>query len=467
MIPMLRYALQTVAVVGLGKSGLSAARALRAGGATVLVWDDGEAARNAAASEGFKICEPSESAWLTVDRVIWSPGIPHRFPAPHPAAVLAQKMGKPLVCDVDLLCQATSSSFHIGVTGTNGKSTTTALINHILNACNHVAVAAGNIGLPALEAPDLSMIGTYVLELSSYQLELVPHLCLDAAIWTNITPDHLDRHGGLDGYIAAKRRLFENAKPHSHAIIGIDDPASATLHRDLVRAGFLQVIGVSVERPVENGIYVKDGILIDATGRRPQEVCDLRDCTTLPGAHNWQNAALAYATCRSRGVPAAPIVAAMKTFPGLPHRQQLVAVIEDVAFINDSKATNADAASKALGCYHDILWIAGGRAKAGGIDSLKPLFDRIKHALLIGEAANDFAKVLKAEDVPYTLCGTLEEAVEEADAMADCGDTVLLSPACASFDQFASFEQRGEVFMQIVADLSEEDDEAATDGEGA
>jgi UDP-N-acetylmuramoylalanine--D-glutamate ligase len=466
MIPLLRYALQTVAVVGLGKSGLTAARALRAGGAEVLAWDDSDQARQNAVSEGFTICEPSENAWLTIDRVIWSPGIPHHLPTEHPAAALAKRMGKPLVCDVDLLCEATSSSFHIGVTGTNGKSTTTALINHILNTCGQTAVAAGNIGLPALDAPDLSMIGTYVLELSSYQLELVPHLCLDAAIWTNITPDHIDRHGDLKGYIAAKHRLFENAKAHSHAIIGIDDEASAAVYHELVRAGFLQVIGVSVQRPVEGGIYVRDGMLVDATGRRPQDVCDLRPLRTLPGAHNWQNAALAYATCRTRGIPTPRIAEALKTFPGLPHRQQLVAVIEDVAFINDSKATNADAASKALGCYNDILWIAGGQAKDGGIDSLKPLFGRIKHALLIGEAANAFAAVLKQADVPYTLCGTLAEAVEEADAMADCGDTVLLSPACASFDQFDNFEQRGDVFMKIVTELSEEDDEDDDEDDG-
>lgn len=470
MIPLLRYALLPVAVVGLGKSGLGAAHALRAAGATPLVWDDNADVRKKAAEEGLKIVEPNTESWRKIDRVIWSPGIPHHLPKLHPAAAIADKLRKPLVCDVDLLCEATTSAVHIGITGTNGKSTTTALITHILNACDHTAVAAGNIGLPALEAPTLDITGSYVLELSSYQLELVPHLSLDVAVWTNITPDHLNRHGDLNGYIAAKRRLFDNPKPHAYAIIGIDDEPSATVYKELTRAGMLKVIGVSVNRPVDGGIYVRDGMLIDATGRRPIEVCDLKTMDTLPGAHNWQNAALAYATCRTRGIPTPRIIAAMASFPGLPHRQQKVAVIEDVAFINDSKATNADAASKAIACYNDILWIAGGLPKEGGIDSLPPLFGHIKHAFLIGQAAPDFARVLDEHKLPYTLCKTLQDAVEEADAMADRGDTVLLSPACASFDQFASFEQRGDVFMRIVQELAEDDgadDDAASDEEDA
>lgn len=457
MIPTLRYALRKLAVVGLGKSGLSAARTLAANGAKVVVWDDNPETRQRAAESGFTVVEPTEQSWCDIDRVVWSPGIPHTHPKPHKLAQLAAKLEKPLVCDVDLLCDTNSQPFYVGITGTNGKSTTTALITHILSSSGQQAVAAGNIGLPALDSPMLELTGTYVLELSSYQLELVPSLRLDVAVWTNITPDHLDRHGGMDGYVAAKRRLFEKQKHPAHAVIGVDDDYSAKICAELIRQGAHQVTPVSVTHPVEGGVYVQDGILFDATGRRPQEVCDLREMKTLPGAHNWQNAALAYATCRSRGVAVPQIVAALRSFPGLPHRQQLVAVIEDVAFINDSKATNADAASKALGCYDNILWIAGGKPKEGGIHDLGPWFPRIKHAFLIGEAAEDFARVLDAAKVPYTLSGTLTNAVEQADEMADCGDTVLLSPACASFDQFKSFEQRGEVFMDIVAELAEDD----------
>jgi len=461
MIPALRYAGTTVAVVGLGKSGMSAARTLSASGARVLCWDDGAEARARAAEAGLTVAEPSEAAWATVERVVWSPGIPHTHPAPHPAADLARRLNRPLVCDVDLLCEARPDSFYVGITGTNGKSTTTALIAHILKSSGLKAEAGGNIGAPALDMPAFDFTGTYVLELSSYQLELVPHLACDVAVWLNITPDHLSRHGGLDGYVAAKERLFATPKTPAVAIIGVDDDASRAVCERVRQGGRHRLIPVSVERAVPGGVYVQDGTLVDASAGRPRAVCALGRFDRLRGAHNWQNIACAYAAARARGVPAERIVAAIATFPGLPHRQQLVAVIEDVAFVNDSKATNADAAAKALGCYDNILWIAGGQAKEGGIASLEPFFPRIKHAFLIGEAADAFAAVLKGK-VPVTLAGDLVRAIEAADEMADRGDTVLLSPACASWDQFKSFEHRGEVFARTVAELAEDDDD---DGE--
>lgn len=459
MIPALRYAGNTVAVVGLGKSGLSAARTLTAGGSRVLCWDDGAEARAHAAESGLTVAEPSEAAWATVERVVWSPGIPHTHPQPHPAADLARRLGRKMVCDVDLLCEARPDSFYVGVTGTNGKSTTTALIAHILKAAGLKAEAGGNIGAPALDLPSFDFTGTYVLELSSYQLELVPHLSCDVAVWLNVTPDHLSRHGGLDGYVAAKTRLFETPKTPATAVIGVDDPQSLAVFERVTRTGLHRMVPVSVERAVAGGVFVQDGQLIDATGGRPRAVCDLGRFDRLPGAHNWQNIACAYAAARARNVAPDRILDAVASFPGLPHRQQRLAVIEDVAFVNDSKATNAEAAAKALGCYDNILWIAGGQAKEGGIDALTPYFPRLKHAFLIGEAAEDFARVLKAAQVPVTLSGTLEDAVEAADEMADRGDTVLLSPACASWDQFKSFEHRGEVFARVVAELAEDDGE--------
>lgn len=463
MILPLRYAGVTLAVVGLGKSGLSAARALVQGGAKVMVWDDNEDARQAAAAEGFKVAEPNDANWMDIDRVIWSPGIPSTFPMPNRAANIARGLNKPLVCDVDLLCESKPEAFAIGVTGTNGKSTTTTLIAHILTCAGHQAAAGGNLGVPALDLPDLPFTGTYVLELSSYQLELVPHLSLDVAVWTNITPDHLSRHGGLNGYVEAKKRLLAAPRPRATAVIGIDDDESRAVCAEITRAGlFSTVLPVRVGAPSPGGISVQTGQLVDETGRRPVVVCDLRDFPALPGAHNWQNAALAYGAARARGIPADRIVAALKTFPGLAHRQQKVGVIEDVAFVNDSKATNADATARALACYDNILWIAGGQAKEGGIDSLVPYFPRIRHAFLIGEAGPAFAKVLEAHNVPCTVSGTLPEAVFAADEMADLGDTVLLSPACASFDQFANFEKRGDAFTTLVQELAEdvEDDGA-------
>lgn len=454
MIAALRYAGNSVAVVGLGKSGLSAARALRAGGARVLAWDDGESARARAAAEGLSIVKPSTAAWHGVARVVWSPGIPHTHPRPHPAATLARNLGIPLVCDVDLLCETHADASYVAVTGTNGKSTTTALIAHVLAAAGHSVAVGGNLGTPAMDLPELDFPGTYVLEFSSYQLELVPSLACDVAVWLNISPDHLERHGGLDGYVKAKRRIFENRYRALTAVIGVDDPQSRAVWQDLVKEGTHRVIPVSTQEPLSRGVFVRDGILTDATEGTPRPVGDLKPLATLPGVHNWQNAACAYAAARARGVAADRILAAFATFPGLPHRQQRVAVIEDVAFINDSKATNADAAARALACYDRILWIAGGRAKEGGIGVLEPFFPRIRHAFLIGEAAEAFARTLEGR-VPYTLCGDLRTAVEKADEEAEVGDTILLSPACASFDQFPNFEARGQAFIDIVRTLEE------------
>lgn len=480
MIPALHLQGQRVAVMGLGKSGLSAARALVAGGAKVIVWDDNAPSRAEAEQEGFTVAQPSTHAWSGLACIVWSPGIPHTLPKAHPAAMLARSIGVPIVCDVDLLAARKPSASYVAVTGTNGKSTTTALIAHLLTHGKQPAAAGGNIGVPALDLPDFGFTGTYVLELSSYQLELVPHLQADVAVWLNLTPDHLDRHGGMDGYAAAKMAIFNHPHPSATAIIGVDDDYSLLAFRKVRSAGlFGKIVAVSVHGKPDLGPLVKglgigcvwvtpDGILTDGTDGHTHTVLDLKTCKTLPGSHNWQNAACAYVAAKARGVPAERIISGLQSFPGLKHRQQQVAVIEDVVFINDSKATNADAAAKALVCHDNILWIAGGRAKEGGIDSLTEFFPRIRHAFLIGEAAPDFARVLKAGGVAYTLCSDLEDAVIQADERADRGDTVLLSPAAASFDQFRSFEHRGDVFIEIVRDLEAglDDDDTDPRGEG-
>jgi UDP-N-acetylmuramoylalanine--D-glutamate ligase len=452
-VPVLRYAGDKVVVVGLGKSGLSAAAALKAGGADVRVWDDQAAVREAAAQRGYALLEDDRRALDGVRIVVWSPGVPHTWPQPHPLAVQARTAGIPLICDVDLLLQAQPDADMIAITGTNGKSTTTALTAHLFRHAGRRTAVGGNLGIPALELEPLGLGGTYVLELSSYQLELVPHLACETALLLNITPDHLDRHGGMDGYIAAKKRIFENQRHPRAAVVGIDDDASRAIYDQLHRDGIHRAIPISSVQQVAGGVYIADGWLVDATNGSPQRIVDLRQVTRLPGAHNWQNAAAAAAIARMHGISGADIASGLKTFAGLPHRQELVAVIDGVSFVNDSKATNADAAEKALRCYDNIYWIAGGRAKAGGIVSLKPLFPRIRHAFLIGEAADDFADTLEGQ-VPFALYEDLESAIEEAGEMALAekrpGATVLLSPACASFDMFKSFEERGDVFRTEV-----------------
>jgi UDP-N-acetylmuramoylalanine--D-glutamate ligase len=452
-VPVFRYFGDKMLVVGLGKSGLSAAAALRAGGADVRVWDDNAAARDAAAKNGFKIAAEGAPAVEGVRAIVWSPGIPSTFPKVHPLATHAKNAGVPLICDVDLLLQSQLDATVIAITGTNGKSTTTALIAHLFKHAGRRTAVGGNLGFPALDLDALGLGGVYVLELSSYQLELVPHLAAETAVLLNVTPDHLDRHGGMDGYVAAKERIFEHQRHPRTAVIGVDDEICAKIYDALRRDGIHQTIPVSVKGAVPGGVYVDDGWLTDSTGASPVRILNLRELARLPGEHNWQNAAAAAAAARSQGISVADIASGIRTFAGLAHRQELVAVIDGVAFVNDSKATNADATEKALRCYENIYWIAGGRAKEGGIVSLKPLFGRVRHAFLIGEAADDFADTLEGQ-VPFTLYEDLETAIEDAGEMAlkekRPDATVLLSPACASFDMFKSFEERGDLFRTEV-----------------
>ena len=449
---------QTVAVLGLGKSGLTAARALQAGGAAVRAWDDGEKARAAAEASGVALTPLSDSATLDgVAMLVMSPGIPHSFPQAHPVAAAAKAKNIPLVSDVELLLRAQSGSRFAGITGTNGKSTTTALLAHILKEAEARMDVGGNLGPAALGLEELGNGGTYVLELSSYQIELIHTAAFDLGVLLNITPDHLDRHGGMDGYVAAKRRLFDMVKGKGVAVIGVDDDYCKAIAKDVAKMG-IRVVPVTVGNPIEAGVWVRDGQLHDGRARDGKTfVADLTKTKALPGEHNWQNAAAAYAAARALWIDPKKAADAILSFPGLAHRQEKLADIAGVAFVNDSKATNADATSKALACYDAIYWIAGGLAKDGGIETLAPWHKHIRHAFLIGKAADDFARTLDGK-VPYTMCGELPAALGAAAKLAwdekITGATVLLSPACASFDQFANFEARGDAFRALVQDLS-------------
>lgn len=440
MIDLSLYKGRTLAVLGLGKSGLSAARALSEAGATVLAWDDSADTRTAS---GLRLTDLTRHDFAGVDALVISPGIPHTYPEPHPVAAKAKAAGVRLICDVELLCQSCPDAEFIAITGTNGKSTTTALIAHILREFRP-AEAGGNIGRPVMTLPAFGQEGTYVLEMSSYQLELTPSLSPAGAVFLNITPDHIERHGDLAGYIEAKKNIFANPSLGSVAVIGIDTDASRQVADELGEGW--NVVRISTQKKAD--VYVTGGILHD-----DDTSIDLNEMPTLKGQHNHENAACAYAVInRVYGIPAEEIAAAMKTFPGLPHRQFPVRTIDSVTYINDSKATNADAAARALACYDDIYWIIGGLPKEGGLSGLEIYKDRIRHTFLIGKAAPDFAKWLDKQNMPYTQCGTLDKAVAAAHAMAKSG-TVLLSPACASWDQFKSFEHRGDAFAELVRAL--------------
>jgi len=446
-----------VGVLGLAKSGRAAAKALAAGGAEILAWDDNPKVREALAAE-LPIRDLATADWRDIAALVLSPGIPHSFPEPHPAVTRAREAGAAIIGDLELLGLAQPEARYIGITGTNGKSTTTALIGHILAAAGRRIAVGGNLGTPALSLAPLGRDGSYVIEASSFQLELISTLAFDIAVLLNITPDHLDRHGTMEGYVAAKRHIFARQNKAAVAIVGVDDAICRDLSDELRRTGPARVVPISVLEPVSAGVYVDQGWLVDAMGPKPVRVLDLGLAERLPGAHNWQNAAAAYAAARASGVDTAAVTAAICSFPGLAHRQELVDTIDGIRYINDSKATNADATEKALLCYPAIYWIAGGLPKAGGIAPLTPHFGRLRHTFLIGRATEEFAATLDGS-VPFTRCGDLATAVAAASAEARHdgvpGAVVLLSPACASYDQFKNFEERGDTFRSLVEELRE------------
>ena len=459
MIDLPFTANERYAVLGLGASGLATARALVASGARVTAWDDSGATRDAALGAGIPVAALADADINTFKALVLSPGIPWSFPKPHPVAAKAKAANTPIICDVELLLRAQTGARFLGVTGTNGKSTVTALLGHILTQAGLATEIGGNLGPAALSLKALGSDGNYVIEMSSYQLELLHSRALTIGVLLNITPDHLDRHGGMDGYIAAKRRLFGLIKNGGTAVIGLDDEPSRAIATSLQAEGRLKVVGISANRTVGGGVYALSGRLVDDTAGRAERVLSLDDAIALPGTHNAQNAAAAFAVARTIGLDPDRTAQAIASYPGLAHRQERVASVDGVLFVNDSKATNGDAVSKALACYDTIYWIAGGLAKDGGIEGLDSFWPRIRHAYLIGKAADSFAATLNGH-VPTTMSGTLEAAVEAAFAQARTdrarGAVVLLSPACASFDQFANFEARGEAFKTLARTIARE-----------
>lgn len=462
MIRLEAYKGKWVAVFGLGKAGLAAVRALLASDALVYVWDDSEKNRKTFVEElgqvryGQMRLEPVEQwAWDTIEVMVLSPGVPFTHPKPHPAVSYAQQKNVKIMGEVDLLYRACPDATYIGITGTNGKSTTTALVHHILKHNHYDAQIGANFGVPALALDPKGEGGYYVLEMSSYQLDLTRHAVFNAALLLNVTPDHIDRHGDMEGYVKAKKRIFQRQGENDAAIISVDDGFCRDVYVDMVREHRKHLIPVSVTQGAQLHKMIEvdeQGMLRDRYNSGSYSY-DLQKFSRLKGRHNWQNIACAYAICRRLGLRPEYIMEATASFPGLPHRLELVATHQGVEFVNDSKATNADATERALQPYEDIYWILGGKAKAGGITSLEPWFPKIKHAFLLGDAEEEFAATLEGK-VPYTRCGTLEVATEKATDMALSDlrghGVVLLSPACASFDQWKSYEHRGDAFREYV-----------------
>jgi UDP-N-acetylmuramoylalanine--D-glutamate ligase len=429
-------------VLGLGRNGLAAAKALLAMGAEVHAWDDQPSVRDTADIP----LTPPDTPGFAGEALVLSPGIPHRLPAPHPVAKAAMAAGVPILSDAELLFQAVrasgSSARFVGITGTNGKSTTTALLAHIVARAGTRVAAGGNLGTAALALPLLPDDGVYILEMSSYMLERIVTLRFDAAVILNLSVDHLDRHGDMAGYAAAKFHVFDRQGPLDTAVLGIDDDLTAGMATGLPG----RIVTVSGHQRAN--FWCDRGTLCHGD----TAIMPMAEAPALPGSHNAQNAAAAAALADAIGIGFADIISGIADFPGLPHRQQKVATLDGIDFINDSKATNADAAARAIACYPLVVWIAGGIAKADGIDNLAPLFPRIALALLIGRDAQRLAATLADHNVPHRIVGTLEAAVPAAMQAARAGvaPVVLLSPACASFDQFAGFDARGDRFAELV-----------------
>ena len=447
-----------VALFGLGGSGLATARSLKAGGAEVSAWDDNPAQVDAARDAGIPIADLRGLDWASVDTLVLAPGVPLTHPKPHWTAELANSHGVEIIGDVEIFVRerrahAPGSPF-IAITGTNGKSTTTALIAHLVAHSGRDAQLGGNIGTAVLTLAPPSPERIHVVECSSYQIDLAPTLDPSAGLLLNLTPDHLDRHGTMQHYADVKARLVAQSDV---AIIGVDDDWCRGIAGELESQG-RRVERISKDQPLDEGVFAQGAVICQSRNGRVHELADLSGIATLRGTHNAQNAAAAIAACLAVGLSEDEIRAGLAVFPGLKHRMQPVARRGKVIFVNDSKATNAEAAAPALQSFDPIYWIAGGLPKDGGIAALEPFFPRIAKAYLIGEAAAGFAATIGTH-APFEISDTLENAVIAAarDAQSDTADmpAVLLSPACASFDQYRNFEVRGDAFVSLVSALSD------------
>jgi UDP-N-acetylmuramoylalanine--D-glutamate ligase len=459
VIAVTTFAGKKVAVFGLGGSGLVSASALLAGGADVIAYDDDPQSVAKANAAGIPTADLKSYDWSKLAALVLAPGVPLTHPAPHWIVQSAQPAGVPVIGDIELFCRerralAPQAPF-VAITGTNGKSTTTALLAHLVASAGLDAQLGGNIGTAILSLEPPAPGRVYVVECSSYQIDLAPTLDPSVGILINLSEDHLDRHGTMEHYAAVKERLVAGVPASGTAIVGVDDTWCAAIADRLERAD-KNVVRVSVRRSLSSGVYVEGPTIKRAARGGVTAIAELTGINSLRGLHNAQNAACAAAAALALGLSAAAIQAGLRSFPGLAHRMEEVGRYGRVLFVNDSKATNADSAAQALACFGDIFWIAGGKPKTGGIEPLRDFFPRIRKAYLIGEAAQEFSATL-GDTVAHEIDGTLDKAVaaaaRDAEASAAAEPVVLLSPACASFDQYRNFEVRGDAFRALVRAL--------------
>ncbi len=459
MIPVTSFAGRKVALFGLGGSGRASASALLAGGADVVAFDDSPERVEEASHAGIPTADLQQIDWAKIAALVLSPGVPLTHPAPHWTAGLARAAAVEVIGDIELFCRerrlhAPDAPF-IAITGTNGKSTTTALIAHLLKTAGNDVQLGGNIGtaILSLEPPRPGRI--HVIECSSYQIDLAPTLDPSIGVLINLSEDHLDRHGSMRNYAAVKERLVASVQPGGTAVVGVDDEWCQAVANRIERAG-KRVVRISVRRPLADGLYVESEQIIQAAGGSGHAIALLGNIGSLRGTHNAQDAACAAAAAFASGLDERAIQRGLWSFPGLAHRMEEIGRVGNVLFVNDSKATNANSTAQALACFQNLFWIAGGKPKTGGITSLERFFPRMRKAYLIGEAAPEFAATLTGK-VAHEIVEKLDRAVAlaandaQASGLADA--VVLLSPACASFDQYPNFEVRGDAFRALVKAL--------------
>jgi UDP-N-acetylmuramoylalanine--D-glutamate ligase len=459
VIPVTAFAGKKVAVFGLGGSGLVSASALLAGGADVVAFDDDAQSVAKANAAGIPTADLRDIDWSKIAALVLAPGVPLTHPAPHWIVALAHKAGVAVIGDIELFCceraKLAPDAPFVAITGTNGKSTTTALIAHLAASAGMDAQLGGNIGTAILSLQPPRSGSVYVIECSSYQIDLAPSLDPSVGILINLSEDHLDRHGSMEHYAEVKEHLVAGVPSNGTAIVGVDDDWCSAIADRLAQVG-KRVVRISAHRELSDGIYVAKGRIMRATPAGVTPIAELGGIGSLRGQHNAQNAACAAAAALALGLEPPAIQAGLRSFPGLAHRMEELGRRGAVLYVNDSKATNADSAAQALACFSDIFWIAGGKPKTGGIESLRGFFPRIRKAYLIGEAADEFAATL-SPGVPHEIDGTLDKALaaatRDAEASTVAEPVVLLSPACASFDQYRNFEVRGDAFRELVRAL--------------
>ena len=459
VIPVTTFAGKKVAVFGLGGSGLASAKALVAGGADVLAYDDDAQSVAKATAAGIAVADLHGVDWSNLAALVLAPGVPLTHPAAHWTVQLARKSGVEVIGDIELFCRerrriAPDAPF-VAITGTNGKSTTTALVAHLAASAGMDAQLGGNIGTAILSLEPPAARRVHVIECSSYQIDLAPSLDPSVGILINLSEDHLDRHGTMEHYAEVKERLVRGVPKQGTAIVGVDDEWCLQIADRLERSG-KPVVRISVRHVLTKGIYVEQQLIMRAVDGRTSPIAEIAGIGSLRGLHNAQNAACASAAALALGLSPAAIQAGLRSFPGLAHRMEEVGRRGTVLFVNNSKATNANSTAQALACFSDIFWIAGGKPKTGGIESMRTFFPRIRKAYLIGDAANEFAATLGA-GVPHEIAGKLDNALaaaaRDAEKSTAAEPVVLLSPACASFDQYRNFEIRGDAFRALVRAL--------------